>query len=83
MKKLYSKPEILFESFTMSTNIAAGCKFINSIPAETICGYDDGRNGRVFTDGVGGANGCIYTQPDDNDRLCYHVPNEDYDIFNS
>lgn len=79
MKKLYSKPEILFESFATSTNIAAGCRFITKLQAEGGCGYDDGRNGVVF---ITKETGCTYTQVD-GDSLCYHVPNEDYDIFNS
>lgn len=83
MKKMYSKPEIVFENFAISTNIAAGCYYKTKNPAENTCGYDDGRNGRIFTSDVGGTNGCTYTQPDNNESLCYHVPNEDYDIFNS
>ena len=81
MKRNYVKPEIMFENFTMSTNIAAGCHFISKLLGEKACGYiDDRGNGPFFTSDV---NGCKYHEPDTNDSLCYHVPNEDYDIFTS
>ena len=79
MRKAYVKPEIMFESFTLSTNIAAGCEYKNGQHARGYCGYET-RNGVVFTDDV---QGCVYTQPDTNDTLCYHVPNENNNIFNS
>ena len=82
MKKAYMKPEIMFESFTLSTNIAAGCEYKNGLHARDYCGYST-RNGVVFTDGVVGDNGCQYIQPDNNDTLCYHVPNDSHNIFNS
>ena len=79
MRKAYVKPEIMFESFTLSTNIAAGCEYKNGLHARGYCGYET-RNGVVFTEDV---QGCKYTQPDTNDTLCYHVPNDSYNIFNS
>lgn len=79
MKKAYEKPIIVFESFSLSTNIAAGCEFTNGLHDQGVCGYET-RNGVVFTTEV---TGCKYTQPDDNDTLCYHVPTEDYNIFSS
>lgn len=82
MKRNYVKPEIMFENFTMSTNIAAGCNFISKLQGKVdACGYmDDRGNGPIFTSDV---NGCTYTQPDGYDSICYHVPNENYDIFTS
>lgn len=79
MRKTYSKPEILFESFSMSTSIAAGCEFITKLQTEGSCGYET-RNGVVFTTKVGG---CEYHEPDENDSLCYHVPTTGTNIFNS
>lgn len=79
MKKTYEKPMIIFEDFSLSTSIAAGCEFINGLSKEGECGYET-RNGIVFLDGIAG---CAYTQPDTNDSLCYHVPTEDTNIFNS
>ncbi len=34
MKKIYSKPEIMFDSFTLTTNIAAGCGKKNRYPCK-------------------------------------------------
>lgn len=79
MKKLYTKPQIVFESFSLSTNIAAGCEFRNGLQTEGACGYET-RNGITFTDEIGA---CIYKAPDNNDALCYHVPITTANIFNS
>lgn len=79
MKKQYTAPDILFEDFSLSESIAAGCEFINKNLAEGSCGYPT-RNGVVFMESV---SGCKYHEPDTNDSLCYHVPNEYANIFNS
>jgi hypothetical protein len=81
MKKAYSKPEIMFEDFSLSTNVAAGCTFKTDTKSEGDCGYPNSLGtGTIFTEA---ANGCKYHVPDNNDSLCYHVPNEHSDIFNS
>jgi len=79
MKKPYQKPKITFEDFSLSTSITAGCEYKNGLHAQGACGYET-RDGVVFTLDV---SGCKYTQPDTNDTLCYHVPNESNNIFNS
>ena len=79
MKKQYTAPDILFEDFSLSESIAAGCEFITSNQSEGTCGYPT-RNGVVFMESV---SGCKYHEPDTNDSLCYHVPNEYANIFNS
>ena len=49
MKKLYSKPEIIFESFTLSTNIAANCELKTALPSSTeACGYQIPRQNKVI-----------------------------------
>lgn len=76
MKKVYSKPDILFEDFSLSTNIAAGCAMI--------AGYEGGKYGVKF--------GGLYIFTDkcfDNvgtnewEGICYHVPNEGFNAFSS
>ena len=83
MKKVYSKPEILFESFAMSTNIAAGCYYTNVTHGrdEYGCGYKlDRYNKVIFTSGMG----CTTTEDDgDYNGICYHVPSEESNLFNS
>lgn len=79
MKKEYSKPMAFVEDFSLQTSIAAGCEFKANNPVEGTCGYPT-RNGVVFTSDV---QGCKYHETDTNDSLCYHVPNEYANIFNS
>jgi hypothetical protein len=80
MKKAYSKPEIMFEDFSPSVNVAAGCEFKTSTATAGVCGYPTRNDGIIFVTGV---SGCVHTEPDINDSLCYHVPNEYHNIFNS
>lgn len=86
MKKTYSKPEILFESFTMSTNIAGDCEVRTNLPSNLTCGVWFEGVGFVF---VTGMNGCGEF-PVDMDKetasfngLCYHVPDSNNNLFNS
>lgn len=83
MKKTYEKPEILFESFIMSTNIAAGCKFTNVTFSSGVfgCGYNDERAQKVvFTTEMG----CT-TKEDDGEynTICYNTPTPDSSLFTS
>ncbi len=86
MKKVYTAPQILFESFTMSTNIAAGCEAIVGNPSKNTCAYsyEDEFAGPVsiFTSQV---SGCLVTevQEDGYNGFCYHVPNEEFNLFAS
>lgn len=79
MKKKYEKPVVIIDDFSLSTTIAGDCEFITSNHSEGECGYPT-RNGNVFTSEV---TGCKYHEPDTNDSLCYHVPNDYANIFNS
>lgn len=83
MKKPYNKPEILFDDFSLTTSITAGCEFKNGLHTEGSCGYDFGRSvGVVFSDSI---EQCKYkANPDaEFNSLCYHNPGEYNDIFNS
>ncbi len=84
MKKTYSKPEIMYESFATCTNIAAGCELKTNLPSlnETGCIYRYGRDQiAVFSDQ---ALGCVQI-PDDGlyNGTCYHTPSEANNLFNS
>ena len=80
MKKLYTKPQVVFENFSLSTNIAScevhanadrgscGCEFI---PGLTLFVSDIGKCVIMAEDGV------------DNDGLCYHNPSDIYNVFKS
>lgn len=82
MKKTYTKPQILFESFAMSTNIAAGCEIIITNSTKNVCGYEGSAPGVViFTNEV---TGCLFPQVDtDANGFCYDVPVQTNNLFNS
>lgn len=90
MKKTYMKPEIMFEDFTLTTNIAAGCE-VQDVNASTInsCGLDFS-GVPVFIEGMTGCAGGIEV-PDPNNTgdgqdpytsICYHNPSGT-NVFNS
>lgn len=65
MRKTYSKPQLYFDSFELSQNIAA-CAFEETEDG----GYKDNSLGGIvfLTEGS-----CEYTPPGTNDSGCYHV----------
>jgi hypothetical protein len=81
MKKTYSKPDIFFEDFSLSTNIAAGCELF---PTDYI--------GDTFVVEFGGnillsagphCTSAIQDGKNEFNNLCYHVPFEDFNVFMS
>lgn len=82
MTKEYVKPQIVFEEFSLSTNIAAGCNIIISNSTQGVCAYEDVRNNKnVFTEAI---SACTTKQDDGaSNGICYHVPIETNDLFNS
>ncbi len=87
MKKVYTAPQILFESFTMSTNIAAGCDEIIRTFDKGSCAIEGTGGIKLFAADMPGI--CEFTPegmggvPDMYDGLCYHVPTEDANLFAS
>ena len=87
MKKRYEKPQIVFEDFTLSTNIAGDCGTI----------IDGQSLGNCALEGTGGINvfilgvfACEFTPTDMGfvnddayDGICYHVPIPSQSLFNS
>ena len=82
MKKHYSKPEILFEDFSLSTSITVGCEIQTKTPSQNQCGFFFEGVGNVFMSGISGCNDFPVDNGDFN-GICYHVPNEDNNLFNS
>ena len=74
MKKTYSKPQIMFEAFTLSTNIAAGCGVINDTHSEGGCGYTPERWPASVV--LFNSEPLCNTNPKDTefDGLCYDNP---------
>ncbi|MBQ6851038.1 MAG: hypothetical protein IJN77_08380 [Oscillospiraceae bacterium] len=84
MKKIYSKPEIMFEDFTLSINIAAGCDTKVEGANSGDCGYETGGL-VVFLEGVTGCTGLQIPEGAEGafNFPCYHVPDSDTNLFNS
>lgn len=79
MKRNYTKPDIAFESFALSTSIAA-CPVKIETSNGGQCGLlmDDVF---IFTMGI---VGCEAQIPDDGSNgICYHVPVDGFNLFNS
>ena len=85
MKKAYSTPDIFFDSFALSENIASvntNCAHNVTTQYSNICGLWYGET-IVFTIA---ATGCEYPIQDGSpyfDGLCYHIPTDDNRLFNS
>ena len=83
MKKKYVKPQIVIENFSLSETIAAGCEVIIDTQASGQCGADFGGD-MIF---ITGYTGCQdwEVEPDDGqfNGICYHVPIESKNLFNS
>lgn len=88
MKKTYTKPEILFENFSLSTNIAGTCDIKTNTPAQGTCAYvvtAGPLTWNVFTSGI---SACTTSEAEDGaadgayNGICYDVPFGD-NLFNS
>lgn len=88
MKKIYSKPEMFFESFTLNEHIAAGCEAKIDTPSRSQCGLDYGPF-VVFLETSTGCTGDGKVKDMGGDGeyngLCYHVfsNNGANNLFNS
>ena len=76
MKKTYFKPEIMFEDFSLSTNIATGCEVLSNNQSSNQCGMDMSGIMVFVTEAGMYENGA-------GDPICYHVPLGQQNLFNS
>ena len=88
MKKAYVKPEIVFESFLLSTSIAGNCESIVGNPSKNVCGIPDENDIPGMNLFIGTVNGCDIKVAEDeytdgNNTFCYHNPTEYNNLFNS
>ena len=79
-KRKYSKPEIFFDDFSLSTNIAAGCE-VFPIDNAAACGVSYWR-AIIFTEPIGGCLKKVENDDPRYDSICYHNPS-DNNVFNS
>ena len=85
MKKEYSTPDILFESFSLNENIASAnmnCTRNITNQYSGNCGLQYG-NKIVFTVEAAGCRVKIEDGSPIFDGLCYHIPTGDNKLFNS
>lgn len=84
MKKTYQKPQILFESFCLSTNIAGSCELTTNLPSPYSCPYNAGSDRNPNMIFMTRETGCNYTPPDGTyNGHCYHNPTDSKNMFNS
>lgn len=87
MKKLYTKPNIMFEDFSLSTSIAGNCEGIVGNPSKGSCAVLGSGNIRLFDSSVGVA--CQFSPEQLGgaagmyNGMCYHVPSDSSNLFNS
>ena len=80
--KTYKKAEILFVSFELSQSIAAGCEAISNYAygsCQLYVGDSTGDGLSVFTDDLD----CVITTPEEADKVCYDVPNDNNNVYSS
>lgn len=82
MKKTYSKPDILFEDFSLSVSIAANCEEETNF-AKDQCGYRFAPGMVIFLEGVTGCTTKIEDGSDSYNGICYHNPSDINNLFNS
>lgn len=82
MKKTYCKPQILFEDFSLSTSITVGCEVQTNTPSKDQCGIYFEGVGNVFMPSMTGC-GDFPAENGVFNNICYHVPYEDNNLFNS
>lgn len=80
MKKSYSKPDILFESFSLSSSVAAGCAVDTPLPQSDKCGLPY-FNWVIFMNELQGCTKIVSTGL--MDGVCYHPPTEQTNLFTS
>ncbi len=81
MKKDYEKPELVFDSFELSQDIAAGCEFISN-HVKGMCGVDTGVG--ILFSGELYSGACTMTPgPGFYDGVCYDVPSDMQNVFSS
>lgn len=79
MKKKYTKPAIVFESFILSTNIAATCgDKAELLAVDYECGKRFTNGQTVFMNGMFGCHDIQVVPDQDGDgqwgTFCYHIP---------
>ncbi len=77
--KNYIKPDIMFQTLALSADISAGCAIVSNQNAGACPVEVPGQPGlTIFPEGT-----CVAYVPGYEDRVCYHVPIADMNVFES
>ena len=79
MKKAYTKPEIIFDDFSLATTIAETCAKRFTAATKNVCSIP-WAGGALFTNGMAS---CSTPVEVDHDGYCYHNPEDGKNLFNS
>jgi len=82
MKKAYMKPDIAFENFSLSSNIAAVCA-VGTNFGEEQCGYKFTPSMSIFLTDVDACGVEIVDGSDQYNGICYHNPSDVKRLFNA
>lgn len=82
MKKNYIKPQIAYESFQLSTSIAASCALLATSSAQYVCPVTDPESGFIlFADSP--ASSCDTVPVGGSDSVCYDIPVANWNVLTS
>ncbi len=79
MKKQYVKPQIKFESFQLSTSIAASCTLLGTNSAQYVCPVEDPEWGWSYF----AESGNVCDMAPANGNICYDIPVANWNVMNS
>lgn len=82
MKKTYTKPDIMFDSFSLCSSIAAGCARPIGNQSQGNCPLMVSGNPH-FLSSVTVCWTVIEDGSPQYDGICYHVPTDSTNLFNS
>ena len=83
MKKTYVKPEVYFEDFQLSANIAGNCGTISNAAAYVCPITVDVAGFGTVTAFQTKESGCSWTPPSNYDGICYQPPADSTRVFSS
>ncbi len=81
MKRAYKKPEIMFEDFSLSVNIAS-CDVSTNF-AKNVCKYEWTPSKGLFLEGMNLCDIKIADGDPAYNGICYHQPVADSQLFSS
>lgn len=83
MKKIYSKPEIMYEDFTPSTSIAVNCEQLANMSPGSCAAEFPFLGYSIFLEGVTGCTKVVTDGSQEYGGICYDNPTPGYKLFTS